>query len=836
MYRILLLVVVVCLGAQAGVAQSFTIHGKVVDADTQEGIPFCNVYFEGTTLGVSSELDGTYEISIKSWHDSLTASAIGYNSLAIALSKDSIQTIDFALSVADLTLAEVVVLAGENPANAIVRGIIKHKNENRMEAIPTLQFERYSKTELDIENIPPKLRGNKLMKPFDFVFDHIDSTSDEKPFLPIYLNETLTEVYQVKKAGNAKEFIKAQRTSGLDNQTMIENIKKIHEPFSIYDNWIYVLDKGFISPFANGGLSYYEYYILDSAYINGQWSYQLKFKPKRKQEDTFYGDFWVADTTFAIQRVNMRMSPNVNINLVNRIIIYQEFDYIENHWLPIKEKMVVDLSPAKKMPGMIGRNTKTFRDYQLNQPTTRKYFMQEDPDPFFSELNNDESYWAEVRHEPLEDNESGIYALVDSVQNAPAFKTYQQVLETVFTGYLEIEKLGIEVGPYYSLISSNLVEGTRLRFGARTFSKFSETIRLGGSIAYGTKDQEYKYSGEFKWLMSKQPRRMLGINVRKDISLSSENSEEFLESDLFSGLFRRNIVQKLIKVEEGKIFYEHYWKKGWSNRFTLLHRNMDPYGGIYPDGGGFNYAYLSAPDEPNRADTTIATTEFIFKTRFALEEDYVDYSFDRVSYGSEYPIIEFQYTAGFKGFLGGDYQYHKLSLYYRHYININPIGWLAYRFKVGKVFGTVPFLLMEVHPGNESIFMTRGIFNTMNRYEFASDLYFNWVLEHHFDGFILDRIPLIRKLKWRTVATFKGVIGQMSDANRAANALNLFHIPETETYNGFRAPSEKPYMEVGVGIENIFKVIRIDAVWRLNYLDNPEANHFGLVAGMYFFF
>ena len=706
MYRFLV-VVVIFMGALEGVAQSFTIRGKVVDADTEEGIPFCNVYFEGSTLGVSSELDGTYEITIKTWRDSLSASAIGYNTMAIALSRDSVQTIDFALTSADLTLTEVVVLAGENPANAIVRGIIEHKEENRVDAVPILQFERYSKTELDIENIPPKLRDNKLMKPFDFVFEHIDSTSDEKPFLPIYLNETLSEVYQVKKAGNAKEFIRAQRTSGLDNQTMIDNIKKIHEPFSIYDNWIYVLDKAFISPFANGGLGYYEYYILDSAYINGQWSYQLKFKPKRKQETTFYGDFWVADTTFAIQRVNMRMSPNVNINLVNRIIIYQEYDYIEGHWLPVKEKMVVDLSPMKKAPGMIGRNTKTFRKYQLNQPATRKYFMQEDPDPFFSELNNDESYWAEVRHEPLADNEAGIYALVDSVQNAPAFKTYQQILETIGTGYVEIGK--IEIGPYFSLVSRNPVEGTRFRFGARTFSKFSESFRLGGSVAYGTEDKEWKYSGEFKWLMSKQPRRIMGIDIRKDISLSSENSEEFLESDLFSGLFRRDIVQKLIMVREAKIFYEHYWKKGWSNRFTLLHRDMDPYGGIYPDGGGFNYAYLSSP-EHIRQDTTIATTEIIFKTRFALKEDYLDYSFDRVSYGSEYPIIEFQYTAGLKDFLGGDYQYHKISLYYRHFVNINPIGWLAYRFKAGKVFGTVPFLLMEVHPGNESIFMTRGHF------------------------------------------------------------------------------------------------------------------------------
>ena len=328
----------------------------------------------------------------------------------------------------------------------------------------------------------------------------------------------------------------------------------------------------------------------------------------------------------------------------------------------------------------------------------------------------------------------------------------------------------------------------------------------------------------------------IGGGYLKDISLNSQSSEDFQSGDLFSGSFRRDIPQKLIDVEESKLFFERYWQNGWSNRMTLLHREMDPYGGILPNGGGFNYAFLDNPNDLARPDTTISTTEFIFKLRYAYKESFLDGRFERISAGTKYPIITLQYALGVNGLLGGDYTYHKLDLSYRHYIYLNPMGWLAYRFKAGKVFGTVPFLLMEVHPGNESFFMSRGIFNTMNRYEFASDTYFRFLLEHHFDGFFLNHVPLLRKLNLRTVATLKGVLGSISKQNRDANQLNAFSLELSDTYTGFRSPNKHPFLEAGIGIENLLKVIRIDALWRLNYLDNPEASHFAIRMGFSFFF
>ncbi len=813
-------------------AQNFTIKGRVVDADTKEGLPFSNVYFLGTTIGVSTDVDGHYEIESKTFHDTLAASALGYDILKKALKRDSVQTIDFYLSSGSFELQEVVVHAGENPANAIVRGIIKNKAQNKLENNDAYQYESYAKIELDLENIGPKMRNSKLLKPFDFIFDNIDSTSDEKPFLPLYINEVVADVYYAKGKGEPKTMLRAQRTSGADNETIIEYIKKIHAPFSIYDNWVYVLEKPFVSPFSDAGLGYYEYYIQDSSQMNGHWSYQLKFKPKRRQESTFFGTFWVADTSFAVQRVDMRMSPDVNINLVQRIIIYQEFQPKDNVWLPVVQKMIVDFTPTKDVPGIIARRTETFRDVVLNHQETREAYAKSD-DRYYKleDLERDQNYWEQARHVPLTKTESSVYALVDSIKNVPLYKTYTRIFDIIFNGYFITGSL--ELGPYGSVIGSNPIEGTRFRVGARTSLNFSKKLRFSGYTAYGIKDEKWKYGGDFIWVMNDYPRTSIGGGYKKDISLSSESSEDFLETDVFSG-FRRSLPMKLIAVEEGKFYYEQYWKKGFSNRFTLLRRNMDPYGGLASN--SFDYGFVRNPEGQNALDTTINTTELSFKMRFAFDETVVEDEFARYSITTKHPIIELQYAAGIKGLLGGDYTYHRLSLSYKHYININPIGWLSYRFEAGKVFGTVPFLLLQVHPGNEGFFMARGIFNTMNRYEFASDTYAQVVLEHHFDGFFFNKIPLFRKLNLREVATFKAVMGSISEANRRANLPNLFNPAETNNYNGFRAPSSQPFMEFGVGIENILKIFRVDALWRMNYLDNPQANRFGFVGGFYFFF
>ncbi len=544
--------------------------------------------------------------------------------------------------------------------------------------------------------------------------------------------------------------------------------------------------------------------------------------------------------SYAIQRLDMRMSKDVNINLVNRIIIFEEYGLTQDSiWLPQRQKTVIDFTPneKRKRMGIIGRKTISYKDYRLNQEKTKQEHRAKDPEDYSLEsINKDDSFWEVSRHGELTENEKKIYTMVDSIKNVPVYKTYVDVMYILFSGYKQFGP--IEIGPLFSLYSRDHVQGNRFKLGIGTSKKLSKKIWLRGYGAYGTKDKKFKYGASFTWVLNKKPRTLIETSYFNDVSISSENSEDFATGNLLTGIYRKPVHLKLVHTKEGKFSFEKYWKKGWSNRITVLHRELDPYGGITENEGGFNYQYIPDLNNPDGVDTTITSAEVILSLRYAFKEKVIDGNFKRTSLGSKYPIIQLQYTKGFKGVFGSEYSYHKLAFGIKGYFQVNPIGWTAYKFRAGKTFGQVPYLLAEVHPGNESYTYNKSAFNGALKYEFASDAFASLIVDHHFDGLILNKIPGVRKLNWRTVATFRTMWGSMSDKNIAANQYSLSNpsLEGEDTYTGFTTPNKYPYMETGVGIENIFKVLRVDVLWRLNYLDNADVKPFTFRLGIDFYF
>ncbi len=835
-----------------GMSQNITIKGKIVDADTKESLPFCRLWVEGTTVNGASDIDGNFNITLSSPARFLTASMIGYDTLRRKLSDAPEQEIDFELKSSDQTLMEVVILAGENPSHRIVKGIIKNKSQNRPSQLPHYQCETYSKTEFDMVNINEKVRKSRAMKPFDFVFKNIDSTSDEQVFLPVYMVETIADNFHTEGSDKRHSVPKAEKVAGDPNESFIATVRNMQNDFDVYNDWIYILEKPFVSPFASSGLFFYEYYISDSTMAaDGAKKYTIRFKPRRKQENTFYGDFVVEDSSFAIEKANMRMSPDVNINLINRIILFQSFEkqksdvlvnptsdtqnpkYTEGvRWLPAKSKMVLDFHITPKSPGMIGRKTVIYKDFHFLKDSIKTALpTKKAPEPTLTQLQRDNSFWEKARPEVLTKNEASVYKMIDSFTNVPVYRTYVDVINTVVSGYKELGP--IELGTYFSMYSFNPVEGSRFRLGARTTPDFSQKVRFGAFAAYGLKDQEWKYGANAQWIARRNPRSVVGAAYAKDVSSSSASSEaiNLNDANFLTGFYRRPVLQKLMKVEESKVFYEQYLQSGWSGRVTLLDRSLEPFRAS--SGSGFNYAYLPNPDAPSVIDTFVKTSEAVLKARYAHGEEYIDGTFNRTKSGLQNFIFEAQYTYGKSG-----NPYHKLEIGIGGYFDINPIGRTNYQINAGKTFGKASFLLLHLAEGNESYSYETSSFNGMNRYEFVGDVYSSLVITHHFNGLFLNKIPLIRKLNWREVVTFKAFTADMSTTNRASNRLNFFdaNTVSKTNYAGFRVPSAEPYMEASVGVENIFKVLRIDGVWRLNYLDNPEAARFALHVGFDFHF
>ena len=446
------------------------------------------------------------------------------------------------------------------------------------------------------------------------------------------------------------------------------------------------------------------------------------------------------------------------------------------------------------------------------------------------ELRKDPKYWETIRHDSLSKNEKSVYRMVDSVKNVPIFKTYQNIIYTLSSGFWDFHKF--ELGNLYSCYNNNPVEGDRVRLALATGTDFSKQVKVMGYGAYGFNDKQFKWGGKFQINLQRYPQRtILGGGYRQDIDVQSANSEEQGQGSLLSGIFRRDIPQKLLYLDESKIFLERWWTQGWSTRLTLLHYYMDPFDNSDGAGGGLNFFYIDKPSGEIR--TNVRTTEIIFKARYAYGEKFIDNTFTRINLGTKYPRVSFQYSAGLKGVIGSQYEYQKVSLALDHWFYVGPLGWTSYHVKVGKTFGTLPYLLLEVPPGNETFMYAPENFSLMNRFEFASDFYGSLRLDHHFDGFFFNHIPLLRKLKLREVATFRAYWGSLSAENQAANALNYVDKAHQQP---LRAANGVPYMEVGVGVENIFKFVQFHWMWRINYLDNPEAPHFTPMLGLRFDF
>ncbi len=802
------LFIFLCLVSITAAYSQTKVTGKVVDFDTREPLPFVSIAFKGTTVGTTTDFDGNFQLSTDKSVDSLLASYVGYNRGAKKVRPGQSQILNFELKKFSIGLQEIVIKPGENPAHPILRNVIKNKDRNDKDKLSAYQYEVYNKIEFDLNNISEDFKDKKVFKPFAFVFENIDSTSvGEKPYLPMFISETLSDFYYQRDPKKRKEVIKASKISGVENTSVSEVMGDMYQNVNIYDNSILVFDKSFISPISDNGFFYYRYYLIDSMTIGNKWVYQIQFMPKRKQELTFTGNMWINDTTFAIKRLEMKIAEDANINFVKALNVVQDYKHVDGAWMLAKDRLVIDFEVRKDKMGIYGRKTTSYKDFQINKPK-EKEFYDKTPDVSMVEGadQKDMAFWETARHDSLSKNEKKIYAMVDTIQTLPAYKTYVDIITIFVSGYKDLGKF--EFGPYYNTYSFNKVEGNRFRVGGRTTNAFSRWYELNGYVAYGTLDKEFKYSGGFRTFITKKPRQIISGNYKKDVEILGQSQNAFTTDNILASLLRRQPLNNMTRLDQYSGSYELEWFEGFNNKISLFNRRLTPL-------GTFRYEEIT-PENTLKVVPSLITTELRLLTRFAWHEKYLKGEFERVSLGTVWPVLQLQYTLGLKGVFKSGFTYHKTSLNVNDRIRINPIGYTDYIIEVGQVWGKVPYPLMELHGGNETYTYDPFAYNMMNYYEFASDQYASLSVYHHFDGFFLNKIPLMRKLKWREVATFKGLAGSVRNSN-----VNLFLFP-----NSLSTLQRGPYYEAGAGIENIFKIFRIDALWRLSYIDKDYVNNY----------
>lgn len=801
-----------CVLTQASLlhAQTTTISGKIYDSGTNEPMPFVNIILLGTRAGTVSDIDGNYTITTEVRADSIRAQYIGYDPTIVPIRNGVKQVINMPMQKTSNTMNEVIIYPGENPAVTLLKKVWAHKPENNKEKLNSFQYETYNKLEFDLNNISDDFQKRKIMKPVQFIFEGIDSTNPtEKPHLPMFFSETVSDFYYRKDPRTKKEIIRGSKVSGIEDASIAQFTGEMYQDVNLYENNIILFGKEFVSPISNNGLLFYKYYLIDSVNIDGHWCYQIQFKPKRKQELLFVGNMWIADTAFALKRLEMSITDDANLNYVNAFYVIQDYDNTSGAWMLSKERVVADFALTKRQMGLYGRKTTSYKNIIINKPKEDEFYTRtENIIVEAGAEKRDSLFWEKARHDTLSKTEQGIYDMVDSVQSLPIYRTWQDIIIIAYSGYKIIGP--IEYGPWYKTISGNQIEGVRFRVGGRTSNAFSKWVEISGYGAYGLDDKEFKYNFGFKSFITKKPRQLVGVNYKNDYEILGQSNNAFTSDNLLASIFRRNPLNNMTRVEQYEVWYERDWFTGFNMRLALVNRNMYPLEDT-------TYVHL-LPDGDSEYKPGIHTAEVRASLRFAWDEKYVEGVFSRVSMGTRYPVVQVQYVAGLKGVLNSDYHYQRLSINVDDRIRINPIGYTNYILEAGKIWGVLPFPLMILHPGNETYVYDWSSFNMMNYYEFASDQYAMATLIHHFDGFFLNKIPLMRKLNWREVASFRCVWGSVNKSNQD----ELLFPTTLFTLN------KGPYMEAGAGIENIFRFFRVDCFWRLTYLDNPRVKPFGV--------
>ncbi|MGB4973539.1 MAG: DUF5686 family protein [Cyclobacteriaceae bacterium] len=806
-------------------AQETKVSGKVIDASSGDPVPFANVVFKGTTIGATTNFDGNFTITTYSPTDSIVASYIGYVAKAKAVEKGVTQVINFQLIEDVISLQEVVIMAGENPAWDILRNVVKNKKENDKRKLTAYEYDTYTKIEIDVDNLSEKFRERKMVKKITQVLDSVERIAGEdgKPILPLFITESVSKIYYRDNPSLKKEHILKTKINGIgveDGSTVTQLVGSSFQEYNFYQNWLNIVSKEFVSPIAEGWRIYYDYDLTDSLYIGDEFCYRLDFFPKSPQDLAFTGTLWVSKKDYGLKQIDANIGKQANLNFVEKIRLQQELERTESGaWLPSKNRVLIDVSEvSKNSAGMLAKFYTSNKNFVVNQPYDLSFYERPIQIAEDARMFEEDIYWDTLRHEPLSETEKSVYKMIDTLRNIPIVRTYTDIFKVVIDGYYNLGK--VEVGPYIGLVAWNTQEGFRVQAGLKTNYQFSKKWIFKVQGAYGFDDERFKYFASAQNIISKQHWTTLTFRVRRDLARLGVDDESLADNPIFLTSTRWGTFRRGYYSDEYWVGFQRELFKGYSQKISFRHWTYDP---------TFNFGYYQNPsDVSSPVLDMFRSSEVSIESRYARDEVFLQNDNERFSLGTnKSPEITLKYTHGFSGVFDSEFDYDRLRLTIKKRIKAGPLGVGKLTFSSEYVFNTIPYPLLTLHLGNQSPFYSTVTYNLMDFGEFVSDHYASVQYRHYFEGFLLNRIPLMNKLKWRLLATSNVIFGGMRQSNQDLIAQLTPNGEATLPIGFFK--ERKPYVELGYGVENIFKIFRVDFVHRVSYLDNPDVRKFGVL-------
>ena len=824
------------------------IQGVVTDSLTNEPIPYLSVFYEVKGVGSITDNDGNYKVETRKGWNKLTFSAVGYVTKVVNIIPGVTKNLNVRMRPDDIMLDEVVVKPKRekysrknNPAVELMKKVIAHKKNNKLSENDYYQYNKYQKITMSLNDVTPEMLEKGMYKKMPFLKDQIELCEETNKFiLPISVDETASQKIYRKHPKSEKTIIKGMSSTGVNElfatgDMLSTVLKDVFTDVNIYDNDIRLLQYPFISPISSSdAISFYKFYIMDTTFVDKDKCFHLTFVPNNSQDFGFTGHLYVlADSSYTVKKCTMNLPKKSGVNFVDNMDIIQEFEQLPNgEWVLKTDDMIVEMTLMKIMQGFQIRRTTRYSDYAFDELPQQLFKRKGAEIKEADAMMRGDDFWNQYRPVPLTQTESSMDMLVKRLEQMPGFKYVIFVLKAFIENFVETgtkeHPSKVDIGPVNTMISNNYIDGLRLRMSAQTTANLNPHLFFKGYYAYGFKDHRSKYMGEVEYSFNKKeylprefPKNSITFSYQYDVM---SPTDKFLKTDKDNVFvsFKTSTVDQMSYVRNIALKYENETQFGLKTTVEVKHSTDEPTGGL---------AYITNDDQKTLVPE-IQTMEASLAFRYAPGETFVNTKQRRIPVSFDAPVFTLSHTAGFKGVLGGEYNYNltEIGLYKRFWFS--SWGKIDMFVKGGAQWNKVPFPLLIMPAANLSYILQRETFNLINNMEFLNDRYASLDVSWDLNGKIFNRIPLLKKLKWREAIGFKMLYGHLTDKNnpmKHPGDSELFLFPTRDGRpTSFVMDPKTPYMECSVGIHNIFKILHIDYVRRLNYLDHPDANKWGV--------
>ena len=833
---------------------SAQIRGVITDSLTNEPLMYITVQYEGKGVGGISNAQGEYEVETRSGWNELTFSAIGYVTKKVKFAPGT-KVLNVKMTADDIMLSEVVVKPKKekysrknNPAVEFMKKVIANKKELKLEENDYYQYQKYEKMKMSINDVTPEKMEKGIYKKFSFFKDQVEvSPKTNKMILPISIKETGSRTIYRKNPKSKKTIIEGMNSTGIEEffstGDMLGTIlNDVFSDINIYDDDIRLLQRRFVSPIGRGAISFYKFYLMDTLMVDKRECVHLTFVPQNSQDFGFTGHLYVVkDSTYAVKKCTMNLPKNTGVNFVENLDIVQEFEQLpDSNWVLTDDDMTVELAFVKGIQGLEVQRTTKYTDYNFDEIEARLFRLKGNVIKESNMLAKSDEYWAKVRQVPLTKKESTMDLFMNRIEQIPGFKYVIFGAKALIENFVETGSKDhpskFDFGPINTIITSNYVNGTRFRLSGLTTGNFHPHWNFSGYGAYGTKDHKWFYSAQAAYSFNKReyvlwefPKHYLAFKYTYDVMSPMDKYLDTDKDNVFVG-WKWTTVDQMSYIRDATLTYELETPIGFSMKAMARLRNDEPAGGVlqyWKNDGKVPGVW----DETNTLIKDITTTELGISLRYAPGETFVNTKQRRVPVSLDAPQFTLSHTLGIKGVLGGEYNFNLTEASIRKRFWFGSWGKLDVTLRAGAQWNKVPFPLLNLPMANLSyINQHNESFNLINNMEFLNDRYGSLALTYDMNGKLFNRIPLIKKLKWREIFRIRGLYGTLTDKNNPykSHDSDLFLFPMRNGQPTSFVMGKTPYVEASVGIYNIFKLLHIEYVRRLTYTDIPGVKKDGI--------